>query len=591
MSHSLYTFEAAKSACGNVAGLLKWTIAMTKYFDINKEVLPLKANLAIQQRKYEKAATNLNVAQAQLQAKENELADVMRVFQEATDKKEAVLEDARLCKEKMEIASALIYGLSDEKIRWTEQLSQFKIETDRLVGNILYLTGFLSYAGPFNQEYRLDLQKSWLRKMAEKKIPMYGNINIIESLTDMATIGEWNIKGLPNDELSIQNGIIVTKAVRFPLLIDPQTQGKTWIKNMEKENDLVTTTLNHRYFRTHIENCVLLGTPILIEDIEEELDPLLDNVLEKNLIKVGSSYKVKVGDKEIDYCFTFRLYITTKLSNPLYTPEISARTSIIDFAVTRKGLEDQLLGRVILTEKKELEEEKNNLIKDATSNRRKMQELEINLLHKLSTTQGSLLEDVTVMTVLNNSKATSKEINEKLKIAKVTEVKINAAREEFRPIATRGVVLYFLVCTMSMVNCMYQTSLLQFLERFDISMARSEKARNTKTRIQNIIAYLNFEIFRYKTRGLFEIHKFLFTLLMALQIDLQKGTVAYEEFQILIKGGAALDVNQCPPKPQAWITDITWYDIFVEFKKKREHLAILHSHWHIQHFVAMSDIV
>lgn len=162
-------------------------------------------------------------------------------------------------------------------------------------------------------------------------------------------------------------------------------------------------------------------------------------------------------------------------------------------------------------------------------------------------------------------------------MADETEKKINAAREEYRPVAARGSVLYFLVVEMASVNCMYQTSLTQFLERFDISMercgregrrrrpgvtsgmtittppfCRSQKNPITAKRIGFIIDYLTLDVFRFKCRGLYENDKFLFVLLMALKVDLQTGHISPEEFQTFLKGEPephSLHTPGLPPAP------------------------------------------
>ncbi|TKS87316.1 Dynein heavy chain 5, axonemal [Collichthys lucidus] len=344
-----YNLDSAKRICGNVAGLCSWTQAMADFFAINKEVLPLK--------------TELSKAQEQLDAKQQELDAVQALYDAAMKEKQDLEDDAQACRRKMSNATALIDGLGGEKVRWTDSSAGFQTQIKHLVGDVLLSAGFLSYAGPFNQEYRSLLLELWKKEMEEKLIPFSPDLNVIGLLVDNATVSEWNLQGLPSDDLSIQNGIVVTKASRYPLLIDPQGQGKTWIQNRERDQQLQVTSLNHKYFRSHLEDSLSLGRPMLLEDIGEELDPVLDNILDKNYIKSGSTYKVKVGDKEVDVLKGFTLYITTKLANPAYSPEVSARTAVVDFTVTQRGLEDQLLGRVILLEKQMGDQEEQSPVK------------------------------------------------------------------------------------------------------------------------------------------------------------------------------------------------------------------------------------
>ncbi|KAJ1555489.1 Dynein heavy chain 8, axonemal, partial [Nowakowskiella sp. JEL0078] len=556
-----FNLEGAKKVSADVAGLASWVRAMVVYYGINKKVVPLKANLIVQAHKLEIAMGDLSKAQQTLDEKQAELDVFQAKYNEAIGNKQMLQADADGCKRKMNAATALISGLKGEKDRWTIQSKEFAERIGRLVGDILLATAFLSYSGPFNQAFRVQLMNDWIRDMSKRKIPHTDNLDIIGLLVDSTTIGEWNIQGLPTDELSTQNGILVTRGTRYPLLIDPQNQAKTWIKNREEQNKLQVTNLSHKYFRQHVEDCVSQGRPLLIEDAEESLDPTLDNILEKNLLKAGRSFKVIFGDKEVDYCEGFSLFITTKLANPNYQPEIYAKCSIIDFTVTHRGLEEQLLGRVIMREKQELETERAKLLEEVNSNKKKMKQLEDNLLERLTSTQGSLVDDESLIEVLAVTKTTAEEVQEKLAVAAETQKKISLAREEYRPVASRGSIIYFLIAEMSMVNVMYQTSLKQFLQLFDESMEKGQPSPIPAKRIQNIIEYATFRAFIYVTRGFYEVHKIMFVLLLALKIDIAQGKLTNEEFRCFIKGGAALDINAVVKKPFNWIPDMTWLNL------------------------------
>ena len=497
------------------------------FFGVNKEVLPLKLNLAIAESKLIAAKKDLASAEGKLRRKERGLNRCKEIYCAAVEEKQKLANQADVCRRKMTSASTLINGLTGEKVRWTETSKQLKEQLGRLIGDTLLACGFLSYAGPFNQEYRNQLLIAWKSLLKQRNVSFTKDLNVVTMLVDTDEMSEWALQGLPNDELSLQNAAIVTKGKSYPLLIDPQGQGKNWIKSKNQYNDLQITSLNHKYFRTHLEDSLSLGRPLLIEDVAEELDPILNNLLERNVIRSGKVDKIMVGDREMELLDGFTLYITTKMGNPSYSPEISARTAIIDFTVTITGLEDQLLGRVIRMEKSDLESERIRLVEDVIENKATMKELEDNLLEKLTSVEGSLVDDEDLIAVLQETKMTAAEVSKKLKTAGETELKINAAREEFRPVATRGSILYFLIVELSKVNCMYQTSLKQFLGLFDNSVTKSKPTHIVPKRIENIIDFLTKAVWHYTSRGLYEQHKFLFTLLLALKIDMQIGKVSH----------------------------------------------------------------
>ena len=112
----------------------------------------------------------------------------------------------------------------------------------------------------------------------------------------------------------------------------------------------------------NLENAVQFGKPVLLESIPESLDATLEPLLLKQTFKQGGALCIKLGDAVVEYSEHFRFFMTTKLRNPHYAPEICVKVSLLNFMTTPEGLEDQLLGIVVAEERPDLEEEKSKLI-------------------------------------------------------------------------------------------------------------------------------------------------------------------------------------------------------------------------------------
>lgn len=267
----------------------------------------------------------------------------------------------------------------------------------------------------------------------------------------------------------------------------------------------------------------------------------------------------------MDYDPKFRLYMTSRLGNPHFSPELAAKTTIINFTVTQDGLEQQLLGRLISKEQKHLEDQLTQLQEDVTFNTKVLADYDENLLDRLASSDGNLLEDEKLIDVLAEIKLKSKEVAEKLTEAREKTKEIGEKRESFRPVAARGAVLYFCVVEMTLVNWMYNTSLQQFLSLFDYGIDNSTPSQIVKDRVKSIIDAMTKKVYRYINRGLFERDKVTFKLQMCLRVLIKAGALNQGDVNMFLKSGAGIDDRN---KKFSWMDQKTWLNVMALSKHK-----------------------
>ena len=312
----------------------------------------------------------------------------------------------------------------------------------------LAAAGFITYLGSANESKRAEILAEWLGVLKIQKF------SFSQFMCNESGLLKWKAEGLPADELSIENAIILLNSAKTPLIIDPSTQGLVWLNLLKnQEHDCLN---KYPRFVTQLELAIRFGKTLIVQE-NDCLEGMMFPILRKDLLHQGPRWVVNIGEKQIDYTDSFKLYLCTRDPYIEIPPNGLSQITVVNFTVTKSGLEGQLLSITLNHEQPELEQKKNELLEHEEKLKIQLADLEDKLLTQLvSSGKENILENKGLVESLNETKAKSMTIEESIQDSHKLQASLDEQRAAYKPLAEIGSTIFMVISDLQKLNNMYQ---------------------------------------------------------------------------------------------------------------------------------------
>lgn len=530
----------ASKACGP---LYKWIVSQLSYTNILHKIQPLREEVQTLidtssdlRERYEQAKKTIDALEIRINNFKHEYAALISEAQIITN-------DMASVSKKVERSVALLKSLLQESERWEAGSNDFDTQMKTLVGDTLLSSAFLTYIGFLDFQQRKILVQDWRDILDSMGISTKPQLSFVDYLSRPNVQLEWQMSDLPSDELCYENAIILQRFHRFPLIIDPAGQANNFIMkyySLKTSTKIAQTSFLDSSFMKVLASAIRFGTALLVYEVEN-IDPILNPVLNRELYKTGGRVLIRLAGEEIDYSPDFRLFLITRDPSCRFSPDICSRVTFVNFTVTPSSLESQGLSILLKSEQPEAEEKRNNLLKLQGEYQAKLRELEDSLLHQINNVQGNILDDDRVINALESMKAEAAQISQQVTETATTMAIVEKATSRYRPLAKASSRLFFTLENLSSVHFLYQYSLEFFLSLLSKVLAQPTHGGDS-ARLANISTQLFVQLAKRVSRGLAENDKLMFALrLSQIYLELERHSADVAEVKTTVDESNAFD--------------------------------------------------
>ncbi|KAH9593148.1 Dynein heavy chain region D6 P-loop domain [Trypanosoma melophagium] len=498
--------EVIHRASVAAAPMAAWVKAMVDYSTILERISPLSEQLEQLEKHQKEGEEQLHGLKEKLKRIDEAVEELRKEFSKKCKEAERLKDTLEKAEMELQKACDLLEKLSSEKTRWAQDVEKIELNNRLLPKRAIISAAFMTYIAKETEDVRLQYFKKWSNRL---------NFTSVETVTGFmraeSDLLEWKSEGLPGDDLSQENAIAMLDAVQTPLVIDPANQAIEWVKVHLKNKNVITevTSVQDERFAHTLELAVRFGKTLLVMDVDG-IEPILYPILRKDLLSAGAKRVVQVGNKQVDWQDTFRIMLFTRRTDLVLPPGAAALVLEVNFSVTRFGLENQLLGVTIQHERPELEQQRVELVKKEENLKLELSKLEVRLLNDLVNSHGNLLENTTLISALNDVKTQASNITEALQQSGALQVELNEKRDVYRPFASKGATIFFLVKDMEKLNRMYYFGLNDFIGLFLESLDAYKETTDVNHKISELSLNFAQKCFFHVCLGLLDCDRLLF---------------------------------------------------------------------------------